>query len=128
MPETNEAPINDSQEAQLLAIDNELMGIEPEPENPEKEQAPEPELALDTPEAEAEPEVEPEGVQIDYDLEIPMPGGGDTITLGKLKDQYVEQQRSESAIIDRENDVLRRTNELAQAIQAAWEHGWRPGV
>jgi hypothetical protein len=114
-----------SKQEAIDEIDALIMG------EPERETDPEPvdespalepdevEILDDEPAIESEAEPEEENSSIDYDLEIPMPGGGDTIKLGALKDRVVELERGESAMIDRENDLLRKTQEFSEALQAA---------
>ena len=74
----------------------------------------------------AEPEMEAEGdetPEIDYDLEleIPLPDGAQPIKLGELKDAYVEQQRNQVALTERENAVMRKYDEINQVMQVVGE-------
>lgn len=90
---------------------------EGKPENLEGEEAPEGD-DQEEPEGDQEGEEEPEN-NIDYDQEVPMPDGREATTLGALKDRVIELERTEEQIINRENDLMKRSDELTQALQLA---------
>lgn len=74
--------------------------------------------ASDDPEEETAEE-EPENEHIDYNQSIPMPDGREAMSLGALKDRVIELERTEESQISRENDLMKRSDELSNAIQAS---------
>lgn len=87
-------------------------------DEPETAQEAEPEVEETQEQEAAEPDEETQSESIDYTAEIPMPDGGDAISLGDLKDRYVEYQRKEASFIERENELMRQRDVLSSAMQS----------
>lgn len=100
---------------------------QPQKKHPEKEPEQEPERELETPDgedvidvAEELAEAIPEAV-IDYDLDIPMPDGRESMSLGAMKDRVTELERSESQMIERENNLMRQQDEINMLMNQVGE-------
>lgn len=75
-------------------------------------------------EIEQEKEEKPKTVNYDDSIEIPLPDGRDTLTLGELKDRYVEQARTREALETAQstlatermivNEILREGGEVTE--------------
>jgi hypothetical protein len=98
----------------LDAVTSLLMGEEQPAEAPEvepvAEQAAEPEVA-----EEAATEAKPEEAALDYGMKVPIKGG-EPVTLGELKDAWQNQQASLLEVQDRENAILRKSQDIEQLL------------
>lgn len=102
-----------SQTDTVDAVSALLMGQdEPAPEQetePVQEQAAEPEKA------EEGSTDEPEKVEIDYGMKVPITGG-EPVTLGELKDAWQNKQAALLEVQDRENAILRKSQDIEQLM------------
>lgn len=101
----------------LDAVSALIMGEEPSTENAvaqaEMPAPTDPAAEAEKPE-EAAPEA-PEKDALDYGMKVPMTGG-EPVTLGELKDHYQNHQAALLAVQDRENAILRQTQDVEQLM------------
>lgn len=101
---------------------SELINPPEMPDSPETEQPaeaaqevqPEPDEVAETPE---DTEPEQEAPAIDYDLEVPMPDGGESQTIGQLKDFFQQHQEWQQERDDWADTRTSQENELLVARQ-----------
>jgi hypothetical protein len=105
-----------SQVDQIAAL---LMG---EPEPPKKEPAPVsaemPDDGAQATEAEKPEAVAPDAPEkdaVDYGMQVPITGG-EPVTLGVLKDHYQNHQAAMLEVQDRENVILRKSQDIEQLM------------
>jgi len=101
-----------AEETTELSIDEQieaLVSTEPEPDA---------QANTDTSEETDEPGEE-EPPEIDYEQSIPMPDGREPMSLSSLKDRVIELERTEDKTIERENEIMRQSDQLANALQMA---------
>lgn len=67
-------------------------------------------------EPDAEEEEQPVEEQLDYSKEVPMVNG-EKVTIGALKDAYQAHSKQTADLVDRENDLLRKSEELNHLAQ-----------
>lgn len=122
---TQDAPEPPGDLADITAL---IAGDSPEPEQVEAAPdaalpEPEPELETEPPEPEEAP---PEPVKVDYEQVVPMPDGGESQTIGQLKDHYQAtidhnqaQETWEAHKMEQDNQMLvarQQLNELASLL------------
>lgn len=103
----------------ILGNENEAMPIDQDTQL--EGDAPDEDASHDAPEPVAPP-------SIDYDQEIPMPDGKEPVKLGKLKDAFVEQERTMNQLQSQQNEIMVQRKNLSDLVNAIGLQNLSPQV